>query len=151
MKVVFHEAFYQVYAGDPAAAAGRMEAIMKVVEPAVETVQAVPATEKQIAAVHTRSHMERVKRQGVHEVAAIAAGGALQAAEIGMAEPCFGLIRPPGHHASSDSAWGFCYYNNMAVAVHHLKARRKIRAAYILDIDFHFGDCLLYTSPSPRD
>ena len=105
MKIVFHEAFYQVYAGDPAAAAGRMEAIMKVLEPAAEVVQAVPATEEQIAAVHTRSHIERVKGEGVYDVAALAAGGAIMAAETGLTEPCVGLIRPPGHHASSDSAW----------------------------------------------
>jgi acetoin utilization deacetylase AcuC-like enzyme len=140
MKIVFHEAFYQVYAVDPAAAAGRMEAIMKVLEPAAEVVQAVPATGEQIAAVHTPSHIERVKGEGVYDVAALAAGGAIMAAETGLAEPCFGLIRPPGHHASSDSAWGFCYFNNMAIALTHLKEKGKIATAYVLDIDLHFGD-----------
>ena len=113
---------------------------MMVLEPAVEVVQAIPATEEQIAAVHTRSHIESVKRQRVYEVAALAAGGSIMAAEIGRKEPCFGLIRPPGHHASSDSAWGFCYFNNMAIAVAHLKERGKINTAYVLDIDLHFGD-----------
>jgi acetoin utilization deacetylase AcuC-like enzyme len=140
MKIVFHEAFYQVYAGDPAAASGRMEAIMKILEPTVEIIQAVPATEEQIAAVHTRSHIESVKAEGVYEVAALAAGGAIMAAEIGLTGPCFGLIRPPGHHASSDSAWGFCYFSNMAIAVAHLKDKGKIDTAYVLDIDLHFGD-----------
>jgi acetoin utilization deacetylase AcuC-like enzyme len=140
MKVIFHEAFYQVYASDPAAAPGRMEAVMEVLRPAVELVQPVPATEEQIGAVHTRSHIESVKAQGVYEVAALAAGGAIMAAEIGLEEPCFGLIRPPGHHASSDSAWGFCYFNNMAIAISSLSERKKIRSAYVLDIDLHFGD-----------
>jgi acetoin utilization deacetylase AcuC-like enzyme len=140
MKIIFHEAFYQVYASDPAASAGRMEAIMEEVGPAVEVVQAIPATEKQIAAVHTRSHMEYVKSHRVYEVAALAAGGAVMAAEIGLTEPCFGMIRPPGHHASSDSAWGFCYFNNMAIALFHLKEQGKINTAYVLDIDLHFGD-----------
>lgn len=140
MKIVFHEAFYQVYAGDPAASPGRMEAIMKVLEPVVEIVQAVPAAEDQIAAVHSHSHIGRVKAQQVYEVAALAAGGAIMAAEIGLTESCLGLIRPPGHHASFDSAWGFCYFNNMAVAVTHLKEQEKINTAYVLDIDLHFGD-----------
>ena len=140
MKVIFHDAFYQVYASDPAAAPGRMEAIVEVLRPAVEWVQPVPATEEQIGAVHTRSHIESVKAQGVYEVAALAAGGAIMAAEIGLEEPCFGLIRPPGHHASSDSAWGFCYFNNMAIAISSLSKRKKIKSAFVLDFDLHFGD-----------
>ena len=140
MKVIFHEKFYGVYAGDPAAAPGRMEAIVDVIRPYVDMVEPQPATEDQIAAVHTHSHIERVKRQGVYEVASLAAGGAIKAAEIGLNEPCFGLIRPPGHHASSDSAWGFCYFNNMAIAVEHLKKTGRIDKAYVLDIDLHYGD-----------
>ena len=48
MKIVFHEAFYAVYASDPAADRGRMESIMRVIEPSVEVVEAIPATEDQI-------------------------------------------------------------------------------------------------------
>jgi acetoin utilization deacetylase AcuC-like enzyme len=140
MKVIFHEDFYSVYAGDPAAASGRMEAVMEVIEPAVDLVAAEPASEADIAAVHTVPHMERVKQQGVYAAAALAAGGSVQAAALGLEEPCFGLIRPPGHHASSDSAWGFCYFNNMAIAMEHLKAGERIDTAYVLDIDLHFGD-----------
>jgi len=40
MKVVFHKDFYQVYTGDPAAAAGRMESIVTVIEPHVTFVAA---------------------------------------------------------------------------------------------------------------
>jgi acetoin utilization deacetylase AcuC-like enzyme len=140
MKVVFHEAFYPVYAPDPAAAAGRMEAVMDVLDPALAIVEPDAATEAQIAAVHTRSHVEWVRGEGVYEVAALAAGGAVLAAEIGLNEPGFGLIRPPGHHASSDSAWGFCYFNNMAIALTHLKETSRIETAYVLDIDLHYGD-----------
>jgi len=140
MKVFFHKDYYQVYSSDPAAAAGRIEEVVKVIEPAVELVTAKPASEADISAVHAEYHMERVKHEGVYEVAALAAGGAIQAANLGLIEPCFGLIRPPGHHASSDGAWGFCYFNNMAIALEHLKANRKIETAYVLDIDLHFGD-----------
>jgi len=140
MKVVFHEKFYDVYAGDPAAAAGRMEAIIDVIGPVAELIEPVGAREDDIASVHTLSHIERVKRQGVYEIACLAAGGAIMAADMGLSEPCFGLIRPPGHHASSDSAWGFCYFNNMAIAIESLKRRGKIETAYVLDIDLHFGD-----------
>jgi acetoin utilization deacetylase AcuC-like enzyme len=140
MKIVFHEAYTLVYASDPAAAHGRMEAIVDALGPEVELVEPDPATEAQIAAVHTRDHIDWVKDAGVYEAAALAAGGAVKAAEIGLVEPCFGLIRPPGHHASADSAWGFCYINNMAVALTHLKNSGRIETAYVLDIDLHYGD-----------
>jgi acetoin utilization deacetylase AcuC-like enzyme len=140
MKVVFHEDFFRVYASDPAAAGGRMEAVVDVVKPVADFVTAEPASEEDIAQVHTYPHIERVKQMGVYDVAALAAGGAIQAATLGLKEPCFGLIRPPGHHASSDGAWGFCYFNNMAIAVESLKRRGAIRTAYVLDIDLHFGD-----------
>ena len=57
-----------------------------------------------------------------------------------LEEPSFALIRPPGHHASADSAWGFCFFNNMAIAIHKLRKEGEIKNALILDIDLHFGD-----------
>ena len=140
MKVIFHEDFYQVYASDPAAGEGRMEAIVEAVESEVTFIDAEPASEADIAAVHTPSHIEDIRRSGLYEISALAAGGAIQAATIGLTEPCFGLIRPPGHHASSDSCWGFCFFNNMAVAITHLKQSKKIETAYVLDFDLHYGD-----------
>ena len=140
MKVVFHEDFYPVYTSDPAAAAGRMEAIVESIEPHVEFVPAEPAFRHHIAAVHTEMHIQHVENQGLYEIAALAAGGAVQAAQIGLSEPCFGLIRPPGHHASAASAWGFCCFNNMAVALEALRRQKKIESACVLDIDLHYGD-----------
>ena len=140
MKVIFHEDFYQVYTSDPAAAAGRMEAIVKIIEPAVELVKARPATEAQISLAHTRAHINYVRQCGLYDISTLAAGAAIQAAEIGLMRPCFAAIRPPGHHASGGSSWGFCYFNNMAIALQTLKQKKQINTAYILDIDLHYGD-----------
>ena len=140
MKVVFHEDFYQVYTGDPAAAPGRMEPIVETIEPHVEFVQAKPALRQHIAAIHTEMHIRQIENEGLYDIAALAAGGAIQAARIGLSESCFGLIRPPGHHASAASAWGFCFFNNMAVALEALRRENKIESACVLDIDLHFGD-----------
>lgn len=140
MKVVFHEDFRLTYTSDPAAESGRMEAVERVIQDRVTWVRAVPATEEEISAVHTRTHMEHVRREGVHDIAALAAGAAIQTADIGLAEPCFGLIRPPGHHASAASSWGFCYFNNMAVALEKLYREGRIKSALVLDFDLHFGD-----------
>ena len=140
MKVIYHKDFLQRYAMDPAAADGRIEAVVREIQDLATFIEAVPAAEKDIAAVHTRTHMEMVRREGVFDIAALAAGGAIQAAETGLHEPCFALIRPPGHHASADSSWGFCYFNNMAIALEKLKREDKIRTAFVLDFDLHFGD-----------
>jgi acetoin utilization deacetylase AcuC-like enzyme len=49
------------------------------------------------------------------------------------------LVRPPGHHATRSLALGFCYINNLAVAV--VEARRcGCRRAAILDVDVHHGN-----------
>jgi acetoin utilization deacetylase AcuC-like enzyme len=85
-------------------------------------------------------HVIRVREKGLYEISALAAGGAIQAAKIGLRESCFAAIRPPGHHASADSAWGFCYFNNMAIALTALKRRGRIASAFVLDFDLHFGD-----------
>ena len=140
MKVIFHEDFYKEYTSDPAAEEGRIEAVMEVISREIELITAQNALLEDIEAVHTPAHMERVKNMGLHEIASLAAGGAIQAAEIGMKEPCFALIRPPGHHASSDSAWGFCFYSNMAIAIEHMKRTGAIETAYVLDFDLHYGD-----------
>ena len=140
MKVVFHDDFYQVYTSDPAASAGRMESVMKVIKPHVEFVEGQPASESQLEFVHYSAHIEYVRQTGLYHIAALAAGSAVEAASIGLSEPCFGLIRPPGHHASSGSCWGFCYFNNMAVALEVLKHQNKIETAYVLDFDLHYGD-----------
>jgi acetoin utilization deacetylase AcuC-like enzyme len=140
MKVVFHEDFFKVYASDPASDRGRMEAVVEVIKNDATFVQAEPASEADIIAVHSESHVDSVRFDGLYYIAALAVGGAIQAATLGLSEPSFGLIRPPGHHASSDSSWGFCYFNNMAIALETLKQQKKIKTAYVLDIDLHFGD-----------
>ncbi|CAN2044930.1 Histone deacetylase family protein [Candidatus Magnetomoraceae bacterium gMMP-1] len=140
MKVIFHKDFYQVYTSDPASDKGRMEAVIEVIESEVDFVTAEPASEEDIALVHTKRHIESVRQNGLYSISALAAGGAIQAASIGLTEPAFALIRPPGHHASSDSCWGFCYFNNMSIALEVLKKKQKIKTAYILDFDLHYGD-----------
>jgi acetoin utilization deacetylase AcuC-like enzyme len=75
------------------------------------------------------------------EIAGLAAGAAVQAAEHALthAEPACALVRPPGHHAERDRAMGFCLYNNVAVAAAAARARGTDRVA-IVDIDVHHGN-----------
>jgi acetoin utilization deacetylase AcuC-like enzyme len=117
-----------------------MEAVVAEIQNRVEFVMAVPAAEEDIARVHDRLHIDSVRREGLFNISALAAGGAIQTAMFGLDQPSFGLLRPPGHHASAGSAWGFCYFNNMAIAIEALKAHKNIQTAFVLDIDLHFGD-----------
>jgi acetoin utilization deacetylase AcuC-like enzyme len=140
MKVYFHEDFYEVYTSDPAAAAGRMEAIVRAIEPHVVLSAFAPCTEEDLRRVHPQRTIDAIRRDGLYDISALAAGGAIAAAETGLCEPSFALIRPPGHHASAGSCWGFCFFNNMAVSLHRLRFAGRINKAFILDFDLHFGD-----------
>src|SRR4030043_613313 len=142
MKVVFHPRFYEVYTPDPAAAPGRMEPMVKALEGKYGLIEPEPATERDLERVHGRQHIQSVKGEPqVYEVGILAAGGAILAAEMAFEDqPAFGLIRPPGHHASPHSCWGFCYFNNIAIAIKKLLSEGKIKSALILDFDLHYGD-----------
>jgi acetoin utilization deacetylase AcuC-like enzyme len=76
----------------------------------------------------------------VFSVATKAAGGAIMAAEIALEQPSFALIRPPGHHAGRNFNGGFCFFNNMAIALYKLLTRGAIHNALIVDIDLHYGN-----------
>jgi len=142
MKIIYHPRYEEVYSSDPAAKPGRMEAILNEVSPHFEVVKPEPASLDDIRLVHSDEHIEYVKRLGLtYEIALLSAGGAIKAAELAVdGEPSFGLIRPPGHHASRDYCWGFCFFNNLAISLARLRKEKKINRAIILDIDLHFGD-----------
>ena len=142
MKVVYHPRYEEVYTSDPAASAGRMESIIKELLPHFPIVTAEPAAADDVRLVHSENHISYIQRMGLTcEIALLAAGGAIKAAELAISgQPAFGVIRPPGHHASRDHCWGFCFFNNMAVSIAKLRKEEKIKTAVILDIDLHFGD-----------
>jgi len=107
-----------------------------------------PAREEDLLKVHDQEYIELLKRgaiedpdtpayENIYEYAKLSAGAAILAAEI----QGFSLMRPPGHHAGRYGialgayTKGFCYINNIAVAVKHLD-----RTTLILDIDGHHGN-----------
>jgi acetoin utilization deacetylase AcuC-like enzyme len=142
MKVVFHDLFRSVYDYDPAAAAGRMECILAELEGVYEFVKPEPAAENDILLVHSQKHLEWVRSRGpLYDIAVFSAGGAIKAGELAVrGDPAFALIRPPGHHASRDSSWGFCWFNNIAIAVEKLRSQGAVKKVLIVDTDLHFGD-----------
>ncbi len=69
--------------------------------------------------------------------AGVAAADAIMEGEIGNA---FCAVRPPGHHAESDRAMGFCLFNNVAIAARYLQRIRGIGKVLIIDWDVHHGN-----------
>jgi acetoin utilization deacetylase AcuC-like enzyme len=118
--------------------------------------EARPATREELERVHDGGYLDRLAATAGRavmldadtftspeslEIAALAAGAAVQAAEYALDEggAAFALVRPPGHHAEADTAMGFCFYNNVAVAAAAARARGVDRVA-IVDIDVHHGN-----------
>jgi acetoin utilization deacetylase AcuC-like enzyme len=77
---------------------------------------------------------------GISDRARSSVGAALKALECALAGAHnFSLMRPPGHHATSTQAMGFCYLNNIAIAALEAHARTGKRVA-VYDFDVHHGN-----------
>jgi len=119
-----------------------------------------PAATEWITLVHTGKYVERVRRaceEGVgyldspdtpvseksYEVARLAVGGVLGAVDAvmaGRARNAFCAVRPPGHHALSDRAMGFCLFNNVAIGARYVQKKYKVSRVLIVDWDVHHGN-----------
>jgi len=69
--------------------------------------------------------------------AVVAATDAVIAGEVANA---FCAVRPPGHHAESDRAMGFCFFDNVAVGAAHALHAHGLERVAILDFDVHHGN-----------
>jgi acetoin utilization deacetylase AcuC-like enzyme len=77
------------------------------------------------------------------DLALNSAGGAIAVARtvwLGAAQRGFALTRPPGHHATSQRAMGFCLLNNIALAAENLIQEEGARRLAIVDLDLHHGN-----------
>ena len=50
------------------------------------------------------------------------------------------IVRPPGHHAESSQAMGFCFFNSVAIAAKQLRLKLKLNKILIIDWDVHHGN-----------
>ena len=142
MIIYFHPDFLEHYAYDPAAEPGRLEPALEALEARYPVLTPNPATKEDVLSVHSHNHWDSIAKDNLlHHTALLAAGSVINASETAVkGEDAFALCRPPGHHASAGSCWGFCYYNNIAIAVMRLLERELINNALIVDIDLHYGD-----------
>lgn len=141
-KVVYHDLYLTPYPTASCETPDRVVSIMRVLNEHYPIIKPPAASEEDILLVHAQHILKSVKTEPeVYRAAIVAAGGAIMAGELACkGEPTFAAVRPPGHHASPGSHWGFCFFNNVAIAVEKLIRSRKISHALILDIDLHFGD-----------
>ncbi len=106
-------------------------------------IQRVAATEGKM---RTRLDPDTGTSPRSYEAACLAAGGLLQAVDtlLEKADPAFhsafAFVRPPGHHAESDRAMGFCLFNNVALAAAHAKEKHGLKRVIIVDWDLHHGN-----------
>jgi len=77
-----------------------------------------------------------------YQAALYAAGGLLRATEVVLdgGGSVFALVRPPGHHATSTQAMGFCLFNNLAIAARYALSKYKLERIAIIDFDVHHGN-----------
>lgn len=117
------------------------------------------AHEDDLLLVHPLRHIQRVQQRaaqgglldegdtpvgsGSYEAALTAVGMVLaccDAVSEGRIKRAFAAVRPPGHHAETNAAMGFCLFSNVAIAAAHLLERRGFRRVAIFDFDVHHGN-----------
>ena len=92
-----------------------------------------------------RWDQDTVAGDGTLDAALQSAGLAQWAAEAALdgadgRQTPFALVRPPGHHAVTDDAMGFCFVNNAAVAAETAARRDGVDRVAVLDWDVHHGN-----------
>jgi acetoin utilization deacetylase AcuC-like enzyme len=145
-------------------APARLKAILKALESdefkSLARMEAPKGTVKQIERVHAPFYVESIldnvpTRGHVHldpdtamnpssgEAALRAVGAicaAVDAVVTGKVHNAFCAVRPPGHHAESTAAMGFCLFNNVAIAAEHARQVHGLERVAIVDFDVHHGN-----------
>ena len=150
MKVVFSDKCLEYSQAGHPESPERVRASYAYLKDKFEFVPPGEIDEGDILLVHSQSLLDSVKigrfydgdspsYPDIFAYARLSAGAAVTASEIALnGEKAISLLRPPGHHAGRDFLSGFCYFNNVAIAV--AKALQKVSKAAIIDFDCHHGN-----------
>ena len=126
----------------------------------IKWIEGPEADLKNISLVHTEKHIQNIVSNipkknffnidadtvlSVNSLrsALIAAGSACKAVELVCEKKfknAFCPIRPPGHHAESERAMGFCLFNNIAIAAYYAKKKYNLKRCAVIDFDVHHGN-----------
>jgi acetoin utilization deacetylase AcuC-like enzyme len=142
LKVVYDDLCLTDYLTASCETPDRVTSIMQVLKKHFDVIAPSACSEEDVLMVHTRGILRAVQDDdNVYEAARMAVGGAIKASDLAWSgQPAFAAVRPPGHHASPGSHWGFCFFNNVAISLEKLLRSGRITQALVLDIDLHFGD-----------
>ncbi|SMC24637.1 Acetoin utilization deacetylase AcuC [Desulfacinum hydrothermale DSM 13146] len=143
LTLVFHDGYLKRYPTGAVETPARARAVFSKLKEFYPVVTPEPASKADILRAHDPEQLVRVQLEGLDVLAAafLAAGGALCAAQLALSGRCaFAAIRPPGHHAGRNRYGGFCFFNNMAVAVLSLLEKGLAKSAAVVDIDMHRAD-----------
>jgi acetoin utilization deacetylase AcuC-like enzyme len=122
--------------------------------------QARPATDTDLLRVHAPEYLswlhenapvegyvaidpDTVMNPHTLDAALAAAGAGITAVDAIMRDGykhAFCAVRPPGHHARRAQAMGFCFFNNLAVAVAYAMEQYGLERVGIVDFDVHHGN-----------
>ena len=149
--------------------AGRLEAIYDMLEtcefrPCCRRLSPKLCSEEDLARVHARGYIAKVAATSArpfgslgadtpvcaqsYRAARLAVGGTWQAIRevwAGRLVNALALVRPPGHHAESARAMGFCLFNNVAVGAVLARQELGARRVLIVDWDVHHGNGTQHT------
>ncbi len=118
-----------------------------------------PVSLQQMLKVHGAAYLERFRQlcetggglldpgapvgPDTWQVARVSAGLVCNAVDQVLRGECsnaYVLSRPPGHHALPDQAMGFCYLNNIAIALENAREHYGPKRVAVLDWDVHHGN-----------
>lgn len=148
-----------------------LDALAPAAFPSLQRREAPRASRAQLARVHARHHIDGIVEHGPLHYwrmldadtlmspgsveAALRAAGAVSAAVdavvAGEVQRAFCAVRPPGHHATRDSAMGFCLFNNIAVGAAQALAEHALERVAIVDFDVHHGNGTQHSFEERRD
>jgi acetoin utilization deacetylase AcuC-like enzyme len=164
---VYHEDYLKHDTGCHPESAERLRYIMRKLEEVgitekMKRILPVKASNEQIQYVHVDGYIKKVEAMckggggmldpdtplchDTYEIALLSAGGVTKAVDEVMLKAdngvrnAFALVRPPGHHATSNKGMGFCIFNNIAIAAEHLKRKYDVKRSLIVDWDVHHGN-----------
>jgi acetoin utilization deacetylase AcuC-like enzyme len=110
----------------------------------VKPINATVDPDPWIRAVHPEAHIKLADRQARDSsICRLSVSGALSAVDAvcgAKVRNAFCALRPPGHHATNTGEYGFCFFNNVAVAARYARTKHKLARVLIVDWDYHHGN-----------
>ncbi len=142
MKIIFHEKCLEFGRPGHPESSQRVARAKRYLQDRYDIIRPEAATEEEVGLVHTKRLIKVLKDldfynpdcpryPDIYDYAMLAVGGA----QLARSKEGFSLMRPPGHHAGKDFIGGFCYLNNLAVAV-----KWSGKKTLIVDFDVHHGN-----------